>query len=960
MNFAEDTTIQYTLVYSILHHEFLGFLIEPHLVALGPQGKLTLKHKRLYSHTAQEYDEFLDYSDYEIIKLLEECSQDFIIKKYYKKAIKASEYFPKHYDAKVHEIIRPYIEKKLLKVLPLLAEKPLYIMSSDGFPAEKPVFIAPKPAKLYFNFKRNEFETHYFPTMKYENERIVLYHPGTKIITHAQAWVLSNGMLYYFNDAVDGKKLVVFTKKNHVVIPKSAEVEYFSKFMSPLIEHYRVFAEGGLTINYIEDKPQAVLSVLHHWTGHYVFSLSFMYNGLSYYAGKGNEKYVDMKQEANNYVFNCTIRDFYFENNLENTLLSFGLQADDASIFTLSNATTLNEAIAWLSHRLVELNEAGIEVNSVFEGKRIFLAKPEIKLTLNFENDWFDIYGTVIFGEFEIPFIELRNHILKKNREYVLPNGLVAIIPEEWFAKYSPIFALSVHKDQLKLRKQHVGLLKEFIELEASGTGLMDDKLRKLLDFEVVQTNELPKGFKATLRDYQKAGYDWFMFLKNYGLGGCLADDMGLGKTVQTLALLQNLKEEVLDTKRTTSLIIMPTSLIYNWQNEAVKFAPELKVMVHAGADRAANTMQFSGADIVLTTYGTMRNDVEMLENYPFNYLILDESHIIKNPDSKTYHAVCRLQATNRLVLTGTPIENSLTDLWAQLNFVNEGLLGGRTYFNQEFVIPIEKNKNVEQAEKLQKLLKPFILRRTKQQVATELPDKIEQVYYCEMSETQAKCYEKSKNQYRNHLIEMVGKEGVAKAQFHVLQGLNELRQIANHPVMVQPDYEGESGKFTDVWNTLQNVLAEGHKVLIFSSYVKHLTLFSNKLKAEGTPFSWLSGQTNNRQEVVENFKNDENTQIFLISLKAGGVGLNLTEADYVFILDPWWNPAAERQATDRSHRIGQKKTVFVYRFITRHTVEEKILALQNRKKELSENIITIEEDFEKRISVDDIKMLFE
>ena len=485
----------------------------------------------------------------------------------------------------------------------------------------------------------------------------------------------------------------------------------------------------------------------------------------------------------------------------------------------------------------------------------------------------------------------------------------------------------------------------------------MSRKLQKLADFETLEEIALPHHFKGHLRPYQKAGYNWFHFLKQYHFGGCLADDMGLGKTIQALALLQKHKEDAEAAGgKSTSLVIMPTSLIYNWLNEAKKFTPKLRLMVHTGTLRYKSPEVFGNYDVVITTYGISRIDIDLLKEFVFDYVILDESQNIKNPSSKSYQSVRQLKSRFKLILSGTPVENSVNDLWTQMSFINPGLLGIQQYFQNEFVTPIEKKKDEDKARKLQALIKPFVLRRTKEQVATELPPKTENLFYCQMSEEQAAVYEKVKSEYRNELLKSLEDGTYAKTQIQVLQGLIKLRQIANHPSMIDSEYEGDSGKFENVVHTLATVLDGGHKVLIFSQFVKQLTIYREYFDDKGIPYAYLDGSTQNRGDVVKQFQEDEKTRVFLISIKAGGVGLNLTEADYVFILDPWWNPAVEQQAIDRTHRIGQTKNVFIYKFITKDTVEEKILALQQRKLSVARALITTEESFIKSLSAEDIK----
>jgi SNF2 family DNA or RNA helicase len=682
-------------------------------------------------------------------------------------------------------------------------------------------------------------------------------------------------------------------------------------------------------------------------------------------------------------------RSLHWEAQKIEVLTSLGLTASDGSAFILktneteAEAGTYHKMLEWLAEHNETLEAAGFSINQDENGKKYFLGKSKIDLKINESNDWFDVYATVFFGEMEIPFIELKDHILTGKKEFLLPNGEIAIIPDEWFAQYQNLFHFAEHGNQLKFKKHHIALLKEYADSELAQVTI-DRKLQRLTEFERIEEVELPTRFIGELRPYQKAGYDWFHFLRKWNFGGCLADDMGLGKTIQTLALLQKVKEdaiiqktqptlfdsqqvdlfEQLKTKSSdvprTSLIIMPTSLIHNWLNEAKKFTPDLKILVYTGVLREKDISLFANYDVVLTTYGITRLDIELFKHFFFHYIILDESQIIKNPSSKISRSVRTLKSKFRLVLSGTPIENSVVDLWSQMAFINPGLLGSQTFFSDYFAVPIDKKQDEDKAKKLLSMIKPFVLRRTKQQVASELPPKIEHLYYSDMSEEQEKIYEETKSYYRNELLKMITEQGVGRSQIQLLQGLNKLRQIANHPKMVDQEFDGESGKFSDIIHTLENILTKGNKVLIFSQFVKHLELFRQYFKKHHIPFSYLDGSTMNRQDVVTEFKTNEDIQVFLISIKAGGVGLNLTEADYVFILDPWWNPAVEQQAIDRTHRIGQKNTVFIYKFITKNSVEEKILALQERKRRIADSLITTEESFIKSLSEEDIRSILE
>jgi SNF2 family DNA or RNA helicase len=442
----------------------------------------------------------------------------------------------------------------------------------------------------------------------------------------------------------------------------------------------------------------------------------------------------------------------------------------------------------------------------------------------------------------------------------------------------------------------------------------------------------------ASLRTYQKEGYTWLCLLQQNGFGGCLADDMGLGKTLQAIAVLMRSKALYKGKGKHTSLVVVPASLLHNWLSECIRFAPSLKVHLHVGIQRNRDLTNFGYYDIIISTYHTVRQDIEKLASFNFHYVILDESQMIKNASSQLYQSMIELQSDHKLVLTGTPIENSLSDLWSQINFVNPGLLGSLSFFKRSFVQPIEKKKDETREEKLKELINPFILRRTKQEVARELPPVFEQVRYCSMTDTQRRAYEEEKSMARNSILENFEELGLERSSIMVLQALTRLRQIANHPAMVEEFSDLDSGKFIEVCRDVESVVSEGHKVLMFSSFVKHLNMFRMHFEELGIRFAYLTGSQNQKQrkDAVSVFQNGSNCPLFLISLKAGGVGLNLTAADYVFILDPWWNPASEMQALNRAHRIGQDKNVFVYRFISSNTIEEKIQQLQDRKRELA------------------------
>ncbi|WP_316840823.1 DEAD/DEAH box helicase [Pedobacter gandavensis] len=955
-----DSSKPCKIVYSLCKHEFFGYLIEPHIVQLNPQGDFSLTYQRIFSHTASEFAAHLKEKDFKLIKILDETEQDFIIKKYHKKPIRPVEFFSKFFNDKFLEGVRPKIEKKLAEALELIKKDgALYLMDSDGWPAERKIELAAEPATVLFHFRRNAMETRYFPTIKYQGMRIDFMFKEAQVVSNQPAWLLLNDVLYFFEQDIEGKKLLPFLNKRYITIPKSTEGAYFEKFVAPLIEKYHVYAEG-FDIKTEKHEPTAVIKVIYVDAGISQLQLYFKYDTHAFAMGNEKKVTVHIEKEEDNYIFTRIKRDATWEKQKFNFLTALGLKKVSPLHHNLELPAERDEdqsyaVLNWVNEHIEQLKAEGFEIEQDQGAKKFQFASNKIDFEIKEDNDWFDINAIVYFGSHPIPFIALKQHILHKKREFTLPDGSIAIIPEKWFSQYGSLFSLSDGGKELKLKKHHIGLINELAE-DGIANVTLSRKLQRLNDFENIADTKMPVHFKGDLRSYQKAGYNWFSFLREYNFGGCLADDMGLGKTIQTLAMLQKIKEEDEEQQtKSTSLIIMPTSLIYNWLNEAKKFTPKLKIHAHTGSSRNKDISQFAKYDIIITTYGITRVDIDLLKDYYFNYIILDESQNIKNPSSKSFKAVKALKSRHKLILSGTPVENSVSDLWTQLTFLNPGLLGTQSFFNEEYVQAIEKRKDEEKARKLQAIIKPFVLRRTKEQVASELPAKTEQVIYCDMSEDQAAYYEKTKSAYRNDLLSSMDDGTYAKKQVQLLQGLTALRQLANHPVMIDDTYASDSGKFENVIHTLDNVLKGGHKVLIFSQFVKHLNIFKQYFEKEEISFSYLDGATKNRGEIVAEFQENTELKVFLISIKAGGVGLNLTQADYVFILDPWWNPAVEQQAIDRTHRIGQEKKVFIYKFIAKDTVEEKILALQNRKKRLASSLITTEESFFKSLSKEDI-----
>lgn len=574
--------------------------------------------------------------------------------------------------------------------------------------------------------------------------------------------------------------------------------------------------------------------------------------------------------------------------------------------------------------------------------------------------DWFDMQIEIYFGEQKVTLADAKKALLKNQNYVELGDGSLGMLPEEWIAKLQPILKFGrVEGEQVHLSKFHFSLIEAVADQLDDEAILQElwEKKQKLLNFKEIMDVALPTNINVTMRHYQEEGYKWLHFLDEFGWGGCLADDMGLGKTVQMLTFLQEQKNRG---SNRTNLVVVPTTLIFNWQAESAKFTPELQLYVHRGMDRRKDVEIFRGYDIILTTYGTMRSDIELLRKFDFHYVVLDESQAIKNPDSLTAKASRLLKSKNRLTMTGTPVENNTFDLYSQFEFLNPGLLGHGDFFRAEYAIPIDKFQDKQKSEELRKLVYPFLLKRTKEEVAKDLPDKTETILYCEMGKKQRKVYETIREKYRQQIAEKVATEGLNKSNFLIFEALLKLRQICDSPLLLSDDvdYGNESAKLEEIVREIQEN-SSNHKMLIFSQFLGMLDLIRQHLDKVGIPYEYLDGQTTDRAGRVNRFQNDQECRVFLMSLKAGGVGLNLTEADYVYLMDPWWNPAVEKQAIDRTHRIGQTRKVFAYKMICKDTIEEKILLLQERKQELAEDLVGGEAGFIKKLSLEDIMGLF-
>jgi non-specific serine/threonine protein kinase len=593
---------------------------------------------------------------------------------------------------------------------------------------------------------------------------------------------------------------------------------------------------------------------------------------------------------------------------------------------------------------------------------RFNTAKPQTKIHISSNTDWFDARVDIVFGDQKVTIADVKKALGNRQQFVPLHDGTLGVLPEEWIKKYSLLFRVGEGKsNQLRLSKYHMSVIDELYDNRNEEELIirLEEKYEQLREFNRIREVPPPEHLLPILRPYQVHGFHWLNYLQDVNWGGILADDMGLGKTVQALSFLQHFRDV---NGRLSALVVCPTTLMFNWENEIKKFTPTLTYHIHHGGDRTRNKETLAEYNVIITTYGTLRSDIKLLLEMPFDYAVLDESQAIKNPSSKVTKAACLLQARHRLCMSGTPLQNNTFDIFAQMNFLNPGMLGSLEFFRQEFAVPIDKFGEQDRKEHLRKLLYPFILRRTKEQVAKDLPEKTETILFCEMEDEQRKVYEAYRNDYRDKILGTIETQGIQRSQLTILQGLMKLRQICDSPAILNETdkYPNHSIKLDELAREITENIGD-HKALIFSQFLGMLALIRERLRELDVKFEYFDGSTSatERERAIQAFQNDDSCRVFLISLKAGGVGLNLTAADYVYIVDPWWNPAVEQQAIDRTHRIGQTKNIFAYRMICKDTIEDKILQLQEKKRILAKDLIADDDGFVKSLTRADVEYLF-
>ncbi len=943
-----------------------GIAIDPVILEIGKTGKIDQAKKitNLYGGQ-QDYDylQYVEEDDQQIIMLQSKLKGDKLFATLKKQGIKGKSGY--YGDMLLHTNIDEdhlpaalnYVSSLYRRLFRLLVDKTVILNTSDNNWGLKYAEYRVSDEQVTPSFKLEETADRgvVFSSSFRAGETLIEHKDIFLIFEYALA---TKTCIYPIKNLKTYQAIYFGNTYPRLHIKEAGKEAFMKNAVYPLMKNFAVQLPYKLNIQPITDieKPLAKL-FLEEDENHLKITPLFEYGDKQVNAT--DEAEIIFEENGNFYNIK---RNRDFETELHNGIANShtGL-IEDNGVFWLSGENFMKNN--WFLDAFERFREQGFEILG-FNNLKSFKYnqhRPNIQMKASSGIDWFDIKIEISFGEQLVSLKDVRKALLNKEHFVRLGDGTIGILPQEWIDKYSTIFKFGeVDKNGVKLSKIHFSILDE-LAADIDNEKLLrelQEKKNKLLKFDSIKAIELPANINAQLRDYQQHGYQWLNFLDEFGWGGCLADDMGLGKTLQMLTFLKGQIDKHPDQ---TNLVVVPTSLVYNWAREIEKFVPDIKFLVYYGTGRSKDILQeIPKYNIVITSYGILVNEIETFIKHTFRYIVLDEAQAIKNVASQRYKAVNLLQAYNKLTMTGTPVENNTSELYAQMNFANMGMLGNYEFFKTEYGSEIDRHGNQERVQELKKLIYPFILRRTKSQVAKDLPEKTETVLYCEMNSRQRKVYEAFRNRYRDEIMQVVAEKGVASAGIAVLEGLLKLRQICDSPVLLneKEKYAEDSTKLDELMTHILEI-APKHKILVFSQFLGMLDLVKRRLHNHHIPYVYLDGQTQDRQTLVESFQNNDTMRVFLMSLKAGGVGLNLTAAEYVFLIDPWWNPAVEQQAIDRTHRIGQQNKVFAYKMICKDTVEEKILKLQEKKKLLADDIISTETNILKKLTKDDIQDLF-
>ena len=941
---------------------------QPIILILRPQkqwGIVTCELKRVYSlgrYMSTEgnvQSNLLGDSQEPLRQLATVCEELTLASLYARYANKTMFKHAKDFWASDNSTVRQHTKRmadiRLLKAVQMAAQQDIPIIYA---PTEKsPLHISEQlhlkvgvEVRPVMSFHRHENGVTYRLQLRLDGQLVErLSDHQLTVLGHVPGIFILDGDILLLNEGFNAKLLLPFMSKPEVEIPRKMEDSYFRKFILKNVSKTEIHADG-FDIEDAGEQLRPCLIMEQSVDGSHVLTLIFRYGSIDYTPDSTSNGRVMLKEVEGGYKFIRQLRDKEQERLMVTQLLHHapdrltGLQMSPPQRCHI-RFPKLADMIDWLRHHGPKLREQGFDVVQPSDHP-YYIGPLQVKQSDTWNGDWLQTEVTILVddGRLRIPFSDLRDTILRGEQEYMLPTGEILLIPDEWLKRYGDLLLIGKLNGK-KFSRHRCQISKE----------TADGKQRPRSQHPSPAAVP-PAALNATLRPYQLTGYQWLWSHFETRTGCCLSDEMGLGKTLQTIAALLHYKEvsaasapkpqagflftddemrgEALASDRSyvprlPSLVVAPASVVHNWQNELHRFAPTLLTCNYTGtvAKRHGKRTSLSQWDVVLTTYRTLVNDLAYLSRIPFGIVVFDESQVFKTATSQIFQAVSSLNALHRLALSGTPVENNLMELWSLMSVLNPSLLGDAKSFQQTFVQPITQLMEQQRAEVLQRLIAPYFLKRTKEQVLSDLPERQDEVVVCPMTDQQASCYAEELSKARNEYLDSTG--SVSERNIHILAALQRLRQIAN----------GE-GKINVVFERLEQLRGTSHKVLIFCEYVSLLEQVGNEMQQRGWQYDILTGQTRQREQTIAHFQQTSDCQFFLISLKAGGVGLNLTAADYVFLLDPWWNQAAEEQAIARAHRIGQRRAVFVYRFVSENTLDQQILSLQEHKQNIIDSVM--------------------
>ncbi|MDO4164278.1 MAG: DEAD/DEAH box helicase [Bacteroides sp.] len=866
----------------------------------------------------------------EVVTGCEQCEPRQLYEAFGKPQFRTEEGFWLRGDKQLQQTVKQAVDGRLYAMIEQAAGLGIHIFFREDGKAEllkkKELTLMPAAAVPLMKFSRSEEGITYTLHLLLERgEEIVPCEHTPLLLTETPCMMLMGTRIYTLPEGFSGKLLLPFLDKPTTFIPRRIQNEYFRRFILKNTYRTEIQAEG---FDILEEQCERRCKLLleRNVCDEALLMVQFEYGDVTFDGNDGRKMFVRLEEEEDSFRFVKFVRDEAWESGL-NRLLYEELE--------MPGKDSPGVLIDWLRTHREQLKQVGVQFVQPTDN-HYYIGDVEVVRSARWDNDWLRMRIEIhLDNGMVIPFLKLKDSILEGKREYVLDDGSSFFIPDEWFARYGGAMLFGqVDGQELLVNRCQLPVV------ETAGFEVEGRETERRLPADC----SVPQGLKAQLRPYQQIGFEWLYRNFVSRTGCCLSDDMGLGKTVQTIALLMKYKEGGAGLPYETVLVVSPASVVYNWRNEIKRFAPKLTVCEYIGTTetRRQKRLALMRWDVVLTTYQTLRNDIEHLMSFTFGMVVFDESQCFKNRESQLYQSVIRLNTRHRMALSGTPLENSLSDLWSLLNVINPRLLGSHRAFQRNYIRPISQDLQGQKVRMLRMLVAPYFLKRTKEEVLPDLPLRQDELVMCDMTAEQRRLYEEELSCARNYLLADGAAGGGAEASqtsIHVLTAINRLRQIACHPRLV--GREGmDSGKFDEIFSRLELLYETEHKVLLFSEYVSLLRLVGEEMERRGWRYEMLIGETTGREAVIDRFSGSPTCHFFLISLKAGGVGLNLTSADYVFLLDPWWNRAAEEQAVSRAHRMGQRRSVFVYRFISCGTLEEDILRLQDRKCSLAEAVL--------------------